>query len=401
MKGMVMMRYGVNYIPSKNWLYSWLDWDAAKVKEDLYAIKELGCDHIRAHLLWSCFQENETRLSPLCMKNLASFVSICEEVGIDFFLTLFTGWMSGFVFLPSWIQPMNACARGMFTDADLIEAEKFYIREISGCVGSSERFLGFDLGNELNILTHERLDAKITLTAADCWADTLLQFCDEVAPGKLHNNGVDHQPWFYKRGFSRENLANSGAVTTLHAWVEFTQANQHYDILGTGCLHLAPYMAELAKAYAEDYQRPIWVQEFGMSDLWLRGGATTEEFLIRTLDNISTVENIWGVTWWCSHDIDEKFLGFAPLEYHLGMLDVNNHAKPYAKKFAAYIKEQTGVQPQKRTAAMIFEPNSDEPWFNAKRYMEFVEQGIQPAIILPKQAQQKDYLAARGIATIL
>lgn len=43
------MRFGVNYIPSKNWLYSWIDFDEAAIKEDLKAIKALGFDHIRAH----------------------------------------------------------------------------------------------------------------------------------------------------------------------------------------------------------------------------------------------------------------------------------------------------------------------------------------------------------------
>lgn len=52
------MRFGVNYVPSVNWFYSWADFDEAAVRRDLEAIRALGFDHIRAHLLWSYFQPN-------------------------------------------------------------------------------------------------------------------------------------------------------------------------------------------------------------------------------------------------------------------------------------------------------------------------------------------------------
>ena len=38
------IRFGVNYIPSKNWLHSWINWDAKSVEEDLISIKKLGID---------------------------------------------------------------------------------------------------------------------------------------------------------------------------------------------------------------------------------------------------------------------------------------------------------------------------------------------------------------------
>lgn len=64
------VRFGANYIPSKNWLFSWNDWDSSSVEEDLLVAKEIGVDHIRAHLLWHFFQLNPSVMSPVCMRNL-------------------------------------------------------------------------------------------------------------------------------------------------------------------------------------------------------------------------------------------------------------------------------------------------------------------------------------------
>lgn len=53
---MSTVRFGANYIPSKNWLHSWINWDASSVEEDLTAARELGVDPIKAHLMWSYFR---------------------------------------------------------------------------------------------------------------------------------------------------------------------------------------------------------------------------------------------------------------------------------------------------------------------------------------------------------
>ncbi len=101
-------------------------------------------------------------MSEHCLINLEKFAKICDEVQIDFFLTLFTGWMSGFVFLPSWLNVggFDIWRLGMFTDERAIEAEKLYIREIGKVVFKSKTFIGFDLGNELNCLTRPEIDPQ-------------------------------------------------------------------------------------------------------------------------------------------------------------------------------------------------------------------------------------------------
>ena len=77
------MRFGVNYIPSEKWLYSWLDFDEESIRKDISTIKVLGFDHIRAHVIWSFFQPNERYVSTHCLNNLKKFTKICEEEGME------------------------------------------------------------------------------------------------------------------------------------------------------------------------------------------------------------------------------------------------------------------------------------------------------------------------------
>lgn len=394
------MRFGANYIPSKNWLHNWIDFDAVSVKKDLETIKSIGLDHIRAHLIWPYFQVNPTMMSNTAMNNLEHFTRICEEVDIDFCLSLFTGWMSGFHFIPAFMNQHRNFS--MFSGENERECQKFYIRNIASVVAKSPKFIGFDLGNELSCVTH--LDLKATVSSNDAWQKEMLELCEECAPGKLHNNGVDHQPWFADRAFSRESLVNEGAITALHTWVKFTGAMNHGGVLSVSSLHIAEYMAELAKAYNPN--RKIWIQEFGCSKLWLENeNESIEEFLRRSFRVMCETENVWGLTWWCSHDLSCELSGYDPLEYDLGLIDVNNQLKPAAKVLAELIAEykNTPILPIKKNEAIIYHPAdaSQDSWSPAEEYMEFVEKGHRPAIVMDKHANDSEYLSSRGIERII
>ena len=52
------LKFGVNYVPSKDWFFSWQNFNYGAVDEDLAAIASLGADHIRMHLRWDLFHPN-------------------------------------------------------------------------------------------------------------------------------------------------------------------------------------------------------------------------------------------------------------------------------------------------------------------------------------------------------
>ena len=402
------MRFGVNYIPSKNWLYSWIDFDKNAILEDLKAIKKLGFDHIRAHILWSYFQPNEKTVSKYCLHNLKQFTEACEEVGLDFFLSLFTGWMSGFVFFPSWLNigGFDFWKLNLFSDERAIEAEKLLIEEVAKVVAKSENFLGFDLGNELNVIHRPELDKNLSIEVADRWSKIMLDKCYEVAPGGLHCNGTDHGPWFQNTFFSRENLANSGFATQFHTWGSFTGTSERFGWNDNRMYSLPRYMTEISKAYAENPdERLFQVQEFGASKEWIDDDTVMETFIRNTLDFCAEEPNMWGVTWWCSHDISREFAGFQELEYSLGLLDIDNNPKASGLVFQNYIEEfQTKeITPYKPTKALVVKETKwgETDRTNADRYASQVEKGIYPAFILPEKVNDTAYLNMRGIEEII
>ena len=401
------VRFGANYIPSKNWLFSWNDWDSSSVEEDLLVAKEIGVDHIRAHLLWHFFQLNPSVMSPVCMRNLEDFVRICEKVGMDFFVTLFTGFMSGYHFIPAWVKNLSGdFAKGIFYNEKIIIAEEYYIREISRVVSASPNFMGFDLGNELSFVA--LLDGEATIQRCDDWHKRMLEVCENMSPDKFHNNGVEHFPWFHKLGFSLETLTNTGNITPIHCYSRFTEALSRFGRMSEESVHLAPFMAEVAKAYSKDISRKYWVQEFGTADADYND--EMDEFIVKSIEAMYTTENLWGITWWCTNNVSDEYTAFDPLEYSLGLHDNNNNITASGKRFKTIVDayKKGSYVPPKRTKAIVLcseeellRYTPDIAWDAGHRYAECIRNGIYPQIILPQYECDKEYLKSRGIEEII
>lgn len=406
-------RFGVNYVPSRNWWYSWLDWDRQSIEEDLEAIERLGMDHIRIFCLWPMFQPNASYVSPQALDRLEELLDIADRHNLDVEITVLNGFLSGFAFYPGFAHASSKYKlKNIFTDREMIEAEKYLLTKLAERVGGHDRFLGFDLGNEINVLQNYR--NELTIAEGDSWLVEMMEYCDEIAPGKLHVNGVDHGPWFENTAFSREALAREGTATSIHTWIEFTGARSRFDALGIGCIHLVEYCIELARAYSQDRKRQIWVQEFGASPEWMPADQIPE-FAEQTIINALSCDNVWGLTWWCSHDLDKNLKGFHSLEYELGLLDNKNNIKPAGERIASLIKKLKAnpVEPVKRSTALvlpddIFDPGEveykypDYPgWKFTMPYMNLIRDGVRPAIVLESRAKDKEYLEERGIKELI
>lgn len=114
---------------------------------------------------------------------------------------------------------------------------------------------------------------------------------------------------------------------------------------------------------------------------------------------------MWGVTWWCSHDISDRFTGFLNFEHNLGLIDVHNNPKPAGLIFKEYIKnykqgEKKAIIP---TKALIIKKGSgdDDDYTNAERYMRLVHDGVYPAFVTKENASDAAYLKSRGILEII
>jgi sugar phosphate isomerase/epimerase len=97
-------RFGVNYVPSRNWYFCYNDWNPEDIRHDLDAIASLGADHIRLMVIWPWFQPNPTSVSARHLDYLEQIIDFGAERGLDVLVTLFTGWLSGYHFNPPYLE---------------------------------------------------------------------------------------------------------------------------------------------------------------------------------------------------------------------------------------------------------------------------------------------------------
>ena len=339
-------RFGVNYTPSHNWWFCWNDWNTTPIERDLDAIASVGADHLRIMLIWPFFQPNPAWVSTAHLDRLDQLIRLMAERKLDALVTVFTGQLSGWYFLP----PFNRLSDGFYTEATMWNAQELFVRQLARTLRPHPNVIGFDFGNELNTCW------KAPVAAGDAWMARMFSLMQAELPGHLHVNGVDHHPWFEADTFSPAALA-AARFPVMHCYPFWTGAVQYGGPMDPPSVKLLAGMAALIRAYAGTSQKPVWAGEFNtcIKELPEKGQAEwLEKAVLAAIDE--------GVSWfsyWDSHDVDRKF-NFNPLEYSLGLLTNDGRVKDqgrvfkqladsYRGKAAVYPKASAPVPPAERT----------------------------------------------------
>ncbi|MFI6091214.1 glycosyl hydrolase [Streptomyces sp. NPDC051218] len=401
-------RFGANYTPSKGWFHHWLDFDIDAVRADLDAIAGLGLDHIRVFPIWPYFQPNRTLIRPRAVEQLVALADAAAERGLDVNVDGLQGHLSSFDFLPAWTQTWHR--RNIFTDPDVVEGEVTYLRTLAAALADRPNFIGMTIGNEVNQFSagpHPDPD-RITQDQAGEWLRRVLAACEEGAPGKLHLHAEYDAAWYQDdQPFTPAQAARLGGATAVHSWV-FNGTAQRHGRGGVATAHHAAYMIELSKAWAEDPHRPVWLQEVGAPAPLIpaeHAAAFTEATVEAALD----CADVWGVTWWCSHDVSRTLADFPELEYSLGLLTNEGQVKPGGEVLARIAKEWRGREyaPAVRCTAVVVEDSPSERSVCApggavfEAFMRLAADGVRPTTVLASRAGDAAHLAARGITEVV
>lgn len=329
-------RFGVNYTPSQDWYFCWNAWNADPIRRDLDAIAALGADHMRIMLIWPSFQPNPAWVSPAHLDRLNQLLSLMEERKLDALVTVFTGQLSGWFFLP----PFNKTGAGIYTDPKIWEAQSLFVRELAQVLRSHRNIIGFDCGNEMN--TCWAADPS----EGDPWMARMLSLMQSALPG-IHVNGVDHKPWFQRTTFSAQALA-ANPLPVIHAYPFWAQALRYGGPMDPPSTQLLAGMAALVRSYAGDSLKPVWAGEFNTCILSL-----SEADQARWLETAITAGIQGGVCWytyWDSHDVNPKF-AFNPVEYSLGLLTNDGRVKEQGRVFKRMADSIRGKQVRLPSAA--------------------------------------------------
>lgn len=397
------VRFGVNYVPSKNWWYSWSDWDAASIARDLDDIAALRADHIRIQLLWPYFQPNEHFVSAAQIARLGWLLDASHERDLDVEVTVLDGQLSGFLFTPAFlIDNQNGRIRNFITDPHLLAVQKDLFTHLAAAIGSHPAFLGFDIANEIYWFT-QPLGVQYSPAQGDAWMNALLQHCRKAAPGRLHVNGVDKWPYESSaaQGFTRQALAHAGGASCIHPWAGFGPVFQKDGPLSVQATHYAEFFLQYMQAFSPEGNRLLWIEEDGCSKQWVPQ-ALIPRWAAASIRNAASCANLFGITWWCSHDVNPSLRGFNKLEYDLGLYTNDRVLKPLGRAFREIVAEFDDSPPHAvpRPHALVIEDTEggDQAM---PRFMRALGQGVRPQIVLRSRSGDAAYLKRRGIQTLL
>lgn len=405
-------RFGANYTPSQGWFHHWLDFDLDAVRADLDSIAALGLDHVRVFPLWPLFQPNRTLIRPRAVDQLVQLVDAAAERGLDVNVDGLQGHLSSFDFLPAWTQTWHR--RNIFSDDDVVSAQEEYLRTLAAALADRPNFLGMTIGNEINQFSYEPHPDpdRISHEQAESWLRRVLAACEAGAPGRFHLHAEYDAAW-YQDGhpFTPAQAARLGAATAVHSWV-FNGTAQRHGRTGTATEHHAAYMIELSKAWAADPHRPVWLQEVG-APAPLVPAEHAAAFTDATITNALDCEDVWGVTWWCSHDVSRSLADFPELEYSLGLLTNDRRVKPAGEVVRRTVEKWRGREhrPRPRTTALVLDTGEATAaphrsvcgpggsFFEA--WTALTAQGVRPAVVLADLAGDREHLRGRGITEVI
>ena len=391
---------GANYVPSERWWYAWQDWEPASIQEDLHALAELGLDHVRIQCLWPFFQPSPSAVSPVALERLSELHGLADRAGLDVVTTVLDGWLSGFDFRPAWTETRN-----IFTDEDLVRAQELLLREVGTVLQRCPRSIGLDIGNEINVLADETPANAVPPGGIDAWAARMTEHGRAVHPTVPVMVGVDNRPLTEPdSAISIRSAAHAGDISCVHAWPYFSGALKRFGHRDPGSYAIADYMVQLFRAHHTDPSRPVWVQEFGLAPEWVPA-EDHEEFVDRQIRATIGIDRVWGVTWWASHDINPRYREFAPLEYEMGLLDVDNRPKVAGRAMARVTAELRAEARSGRSASpsrteAITVASVPHGLRDAEVFFEAYRQGERLALVREDRSEDHDHLRARGIATV-
>lgn len=403
-------RFGVNYVPRHGWFYSWLEPSWEETRRDLEAIASLGLDHVRIFPFWPVLQPNRTLIRERALADVRRVVEIAGEVGLDAAVDVVQGHMSSYDFVPAWLTSWHG--RNMFTDPGAVEAQAALTRALHGVLADLPNYIALTLGNEVNQFSGDPHPTPMRATAAEAetWMRTLL---DAVpADREILTLHAEYDAVWYLDGhpFLPAHAARIGDLTAIHSWI-FNGTAQRYGGMSEESLRHGEYLIELARAFATDAQRPVWLQEIGAP----LNSLTAEEapaFCTEAVRRAADSPALWGVTWWCSHDVNRSLGDFPELEYSLGLFDEDGHVKPIGRAFAEVAEEVRGrpAPASVRSEAVVVPVDADDvplsrgdlapggPVFT--RWMELAAAGARPTVVTSRTAGSTRDLAERGVTAL-
>ena len=359
---------GINYWPIDSAMSWWHRFDAGVVKEDFSRIRDAGLSVVRIFLLWEDFQPLPSKISVKVLDQLITVMEIGHEKGLRLIPTFFTGHMSGMNYLPPWMLELKEsddrfpvfsegkkkknAIRNFYIDREVIEAQKLFIREVSGALQGHPALWAWDLGNEPS-----NLILPLTNKEALIWLEEMvseLKKRDESVPVTL---GLHQEDLEEDRKMGPKEVAAFCDFLSMHTYSIYAKwADGPLDE------DVSPFLGLLTHWLGS---KKVMIEEVGVSSskLFKEGELTvsedrTFEYYDRLLPRL-TGFGFLGVLFWCYGDYSKPLWDQAPFdekkhERYFGLFHEDRSPKP----FVPLLK---GLQTQKEVRITSFDWIEIEP----------------------------------------
>ncbi|MDO5676773.1 MAG: hypothetical protein Q4G35_04610 [Propionibacteriaceae bacterium] len=268
---------------------------------------------------------------------MGTVVDIAAGQGLDVVVDALQGHLSSYDFLPSWVTSWHG--RNLFTDPAVRGAQRDLTAALAHELADRPNTMGLSVGNEFIQFAAGRHPSPSALTVEEAgqWLDELLGTAKATWPMGEHTHSFDDDLWFDPtHPFTPELATTKGDLTTVHSWV-FGALGPRLGKDHPSLPWFARYLCELANAWSPDPNRPVWLQEVG-APLSHISPEKAADFVTDTCRNLLGCRTLWGITWWCSHDVSRSLADFPELEHTLGLIDEHGAVKDTGRAFAEFIQ---------------------------------------------------------------
>jgi endo-1,4-beta-mannosidase len=259
---------GVNYWPQKIAMFMWREFDRAAIDEDMAIISDLSLSCIRIFLLWEDFQPTPKNVPAVMLDRLVNLLETADEKNIKVVATLFTGHVCGMNWLPPWMLMASADLnkspvftlgkvrfnkiRNPYSEADIMEGQIYFLRELTTAVSGHPALFSWDLGNEPS-----RWSLSPDNFAAELWLQAMtetLREKDDSLPLTLN---------FHVRDLGR----NKGLTPSMAAkYLDYLSINgQAHGLPWVEDPHTPALPSFLGSVVHWLGKIPVMIQEFGLA----------------------------------------------------------------------------------------------------------------------------------------
>lgn len=359
---------GCNYWASNAGMYMWRNFDEKIVESDFQQLKEHGANTVRIFPLWSDFQpvqstndESHTNckahelrtcdkplktpagLDETQLENFGKVLDLAEKYGFQVIVSLITGWMSGRMFVPPFLE-----GKSPLTSPKAIVWECNFIREFIPRFKDRKCIVAWEPGNEVNCMDFIIDDEK-----AELWLSAITSTIRAADPTRPIYSGMHSL-----------NCTNDWSIPMVSRYVD-AQTTHPYPLFTPNCgnesilqMRAALHPAAESAYYAGISDQPCFVEEINVLGPMVLSDDYTPEFIEKTLYS-SLQYGCTGYLWWCGFDQD-KF-DFAPydnnaLEQNLGLFRSDKTPKPVVKKMreiAETVQKLGELPPAKKDGVVI------------------------------------------------